>query len=142
VKLRRERICWVQEPQPFRDTLGGLYEEHLRPVHEHRVSVLHEVGTRCAVHLEGAVKGLLDKVVEAGFDAVEVLTPLPGGDLPVESMRGEAGSDTVVLWGGVPDILFALPFTWDAVAAHVRSVLRGDVSFCPKIADLIREEGG
>lgn len=30
----------------------------------------------------------------------------------------------------------------DAVATRVRSVLRGDVSLCPRIADLIREEGG
>ena len=142
------------------NTMGGCYEEHLRPVHEHRLPVLHRAGTRCAGHLDGLVKGLLDKVVEAGFDAVEALTPLPCGDLPMESMREEAGSDTVVLWGGVPGILFAPPFTWDDVAAHVRSVLRawkgtpfvlgvadqvpsdGDVSFCPKIADLIRDEGG
>jgi hypothetical protein len=141
------------------DTQGGLYERYLRPVHEHRLSVLHEAGTRCAVHLDGSVRGILNKVVEAGFDAVEALTPQPGGDLPAESMREESGSATVVLWGGVPGILFAPPFTWDDVSAHVRSVLAawrgtpfvlgvadqippdGDVSFCPKIADLVREEG-
>ncbi len=124
------------------------------------MSVLHEVGTRCAVHLDRSVRGILSKVVEAGFDAVEALTPQPGGDLPEESMREEFGSDTVFLWGGVPGILFAPPFTWDDVAADVRSVLRawkgtpfvlgvadqvppdGDVSFCLRIADLIREEAG
>lgn len=142
------------------DTLGGYYEEYLRPVHEHRLSVLHAAGTRCAVHLDGTAKGLLSQVVDAGFDAVEALTPMPGGDLPVESMREEAGSDAVVLWGGVPGILFAPPFTWGQVAAHVRRVLAawrgtpfalgvadqvppdGDIGYCARIADLIREEGG
>lgn len=41
----------------------------------HRLSVLRPAGKRCAVHLDGAVKGLLEKVVEAGVDAGETLTP-------------------------------------------------------------------
>ena len=67
------------------DTLCGYYETYLEPVHRRRLEVLQRAGTRCVVHLDGAVKGLLRKVVAAGFDAVEALTPRPGGDLPVES---------------------------------------------------------
>jgi hypothetical protein len=136
------------------DSLGGYYDRYLRPVHENRIFVLHRAGTRCVVHLDGTVKGLLPKVVEAGFDAVEALTPLPGGDMGVESLREEARSDTVILWGGVPGILFSRPFTWKDVEAHVRKVLAswkgtpfvlgvadqippdGDISYCARIADL------
>ena len=81
VDLPMERICGFRSHNLSGEMLGGLSEEYLRSVHEHRLCILHQAGTRCAVHLDGSVKGLLDKVVEAGFDAVEALTPLPGGDV-------------------------------------------------------------
>jgi hypothetical protein len=137
------------------DSIGGYYEQYLRPVHENRIAILHRAGTRCAVHLDGMVKGLLSKVVRAGFDAVEALTPIPGGDMSVESMREEARSSSVILWGGLPGILFSPPFTWKDVEAHVRKVLDcwrgtpfvlgvadqippdGDIGHCARIADLV-----
>ncbi len=139
------------------DNLAGLYDDFMAPGHRKRIEKLHESGVACAVHLDGVVRGLLPKLAASGFDAVEALTPFPGGDLPVEEMRDIAGSDSVILWGGVPGILFAPPATWDDMERHVTRVLEawsgtrfilgvadqvppdGDISFCPKIAELVEQ---
>jgi hypothetical protein len=112
-------------------------------------------GVRCAVHLDGTVKGLLPKLAANGFDAVEALTPQPAGDLPVEDMRAVAGNPAVILWGGVPGVMFAPPYTWRDMQSHIRRVLRawqdtpfilgvadqvppdGDIDFCHRIAEEI-----
>ena len=137
------------------DTLTGLYDEYLAPVHAYRLDRLHAVGTRCAVHMDGIVRGLLPKLAEVGFDAVEALTPKPAGDLDVADMPEVAGSEKLVLWGGVPGIMFSAPYTWPDMEAHVRHVLAawgdrpfilgvadqvppdGDISFCQRIAELV-----
>ena len=60
-----------------------------------------------AVRLDGAVKGLLPNCCAAGFDAIEALTPRPGGDLEIEEIRALAGGNGAILWGGVPGVMFA-----------------------------------
>ena len=137
------------------DTIAGLYDDYMLAGHRKRIDRFHEAGTACAVHLDGMVRGLLPKLAAAGFDAVEALTPQPGGDLPVEAMRETAENDSVILWGGVPGILFAPPYTWADMEAHVRRVLAvwkdtrfvlgvadqvppdGDIGFCRRISDMV-----
>jgi len=91
--------------------------------HRKRIEQFHEAGIKCAVHLDGVVQGLLPRLVQVGFDAIEALTPQPGGDLPIEKMREIANNDTVILWGAVPGILFAPPYCWEDVKKHVEKVL-------------------
>jgi len=137
------------------ENLTSLYDRFLAGTHRRRIDRLHAAGIACAVHLDGAVRGLLPKLCAAGFDAVEALTPKPAGDLDVTEMRGVAGSDRVVLWGGVPGVLFAPPYQWSDMEAHIECLLAawqgqrfvvgvadqvppdGDVSFCRRIADRI-----
>ncbi len=139
------------------DNLTGFYDAHLGPTHRRRLAKLHAAGVKAAVHLDGTVRGLLPKLVAAGFDAIEALTPKPAGDLGVEDLRPLAGSAEVMLWGGVPGVLFAPPHTWSVVRAHVERTLAlwkgqpfvlgvadqvppdGDAGFCRKIAEVIRE---
>ena len=139
------------------DNLTSYYDGRLAPTHRRRVEALHEVGTKCAVHLDGAVAGLLPKLVESGLDAIEALTPQPVGDLSPQQMVDVAGSDTVILWGGVPGALFAPPHTWDGMQRHVGETIAcwrdrpfvlgvadqvppdGDIEFCRKISRLVRD---
>jgi len=73
----------------------------------------------------------------------------------IEEMRDLADSDTVIFWGGVPGVMFAPPFTWDQMKAHVLRLIAcwgnrpfimgvadqvppdGDIDFCRKIAELV-----
>lgn len=138
------------------DNFTGYYDAYMGPGHRRRIERFHSAGVHCAVHLDGWVEGLLPKVAAAGFDAVEALTPQPGGDLPVERMREVADDDKVILWGGLPGVLFAPPYTWEDMKAHLEKLRRawqgtpfvlgvadqippdGDVSYCPRIAEIVR----
>jgi len=136
------------------ENLAGLYDAHMRDRHRHRIEQLHAAGVKCAVHLDGTVRGLLPKLVASGFDAIEALTPTPAGDLSAEEMADLAASDTAILWGGVPGAMFAHPYTWERMAEHIEDVLAtwrdrpfvlgvadqvppgGDIDFCRKISDM------
>jgi hypothetical protein len=127
------------------------------PAHRRRIERLHAAGIRCAVHLDGTVRGLLPKLAAAGFDAIEAVTPQPAGDLDVGEMRAVAADDRIILWGGVPGVMFAPPFTWRDMEVHVAHVLEswrgqrcilgvadqvppdGDIAFCRKIAEMVGE---
>jgi hypothetical protein len=137
------------------DNFTGLYDRYMAPIHRWRIERLHAAGVRSVIHLDGTVKGLLPKLAAAGFDGVEALTPKPAGDLDAADMRRVAGSDRMILWGGVPGVMFAPPFTWRDMEAHIRHVLDawqgepfvlgvadqippdGDITFCPRIAEMI-----
>lgn len=139
------------------DSLGGWYPTYLAPGHRRRIARLHAAGVKVAVHLDGAVRGLLPQLPPVGFDAVEALTPAPGGDAELSELRSLAGDERVILWGGVPGILFAPPFTWAQMQAHVERLLEvwagqrfvigvadqvppdGDIRFCRQIADLLAQ---
>lgn len=158
-------VCDVAPPLVhFPDNLSsanltGWYDRYLAPHHRHWVERLHAAGVACAVHLDGTVRGLLPKLVSSGFDAIEAVTPKPVGDLDVAEMDQLAG-DRVILWGGVPGAMFAPPYTWEDMEAHVRHVLDtwrgrpfvlgvadqvppdGNIEFCRRIADLVRSCSG
>ena len=134
---------------------GSLYEAHMAGTHRRRLERLHAAGIRCAVHLDGTVRGLLPKLAAVGFDAIEALTPQPAGDLQIEELRPVANNPSVILWGGVPGVMFAPPYTWNDMEAHVQRVLRcwrgtpfilgvadqvppdGNIDFCRRIAELV-----
>jgi hypothetical protein len=158
-----DAVCQAAPPLVhFADNLTSdhftrLYDSYLAPAYRKRITRLHNAGTRCAVHLDGTVRGLLPKLACAGFDSIEALTPSPAGDLPACQMRSVAGSLQVILWGGVPGVMFAPPFTWEDMRLHVEQVLAcwrsepfilgvadqvppdGDITFCHRISDLIEQ---
>jgi uroporphyrinogen-III decarboxylase len=138
------------------DNLTGFYDEYLAPTHRRRLAKLHAAGVKAAVHLDGTVVGLLPKLVASGFDAVEALTPRPAGDVDTAAMRALAGSDRTILWGGVPGVMFAPPYTWADMRRHVERVLElwkgqpfvlgvadqvppdGDIEFVKRIAEMVQ----
>ncbi len=137
------------------DNVGGLYDEWLAPMHRRWLAKLHAAGVATVVHLDGTVRGLLPQLAAVGFTAVEALTPRPVGDVALEEMRAAAGSDRLILWGGVPGAMFAPPYTRADMAAHIRRLLDawggtpfvigvadqvppdGDITLCRLIADMI-----
>lgn len=140
------------------ENVGGLYDCWMAPTHRRQLERLHAAGIAAAVHLDGTIRGLLPQLVAVGFDAVEALTPAPVGDVSLAEMRRVAGSDALILWGGVPGAMFAPPYSWDDMEAHLRQLLEhwggapfiigvadqvppdGDITFCRRITELLREK--
>ena len=140
------------------DNVTSFFDTHMKERYRRRLDLLHAAGVRCAVHLDGTVRGLLPRLAAVGFDAVEALTPQPTGDVAVADMRRLAANDRVILWGGIPGPMFVPPFTWDAVRKHTLELLTawsggpfvlgvgdqvppdGDLDFVRRISDLIRHE--
>ena len=156
-----DRICRLAPPlvhfadNMSSDNMSGYYHDLMEPGHRARLERFHSAGIKCAVHLDGVVESLLPKLVAVGFDAIEAITPKPGGDMDIGRIRETAQNDSVVLWGGVPGILFAPPYTWKDMEEHIYRVLDcwagtrfvlgvadqvppdGDIDFCKKIAKII-----
>jgi hypothetical protein len=125
------------------DNLASLYDRYMAPDHRRRIDRLREAGVACAVHLDGTVRGLLPRLIGAGFDAIEALTPKPAGDLTIDEIAALAGPWPGVLWGGVPGVLFAPPFTWEQMEEHVRHLVEswGRRPFIIGVADQIPPDG-
>jgi hypothetical protein len=67
-----------------------------------------------------------------------------------------ANNETLILWGGVPGVMFAPPYTWNQMEAHVRRLVDcwqgrpfvvgvadqvppdGNIAFCRKIAQVLQ----
>ena len=123
--------------------LTSLFDAHMAARYERRLAKLHAAGIRCAVHLDGTVRGLLPKLGRTGFDSVEALTPKPVGDVGLAEMRAVAGREELVLWGGVPGAMFAPPYTWADMRAHVEQLLAcwRDRPFIVGVADQVPPNG-
>ena len=142
------------------ETFTGFFDEFMAPRYKRRLEKLHAANIKCAVHLDGTVKGLLPKLAAVGIDAIEALTPKPAGDMEVEQMRDTAENEDVVLWGGIPGAVFSYPYTWDDMKKHVERVLEswdgqrfvlgiadqvppdGDITMVKKISDLVKNWKG
>jgi len=159
-----DAVCKTQPPlvhfadNMSSDNMAGYYDSYMKDVHTNRLTHFHSAGIKCVVHLDGVVRGLLPKLAQVGMDGIEALTPEPGGDMPVEEMREVARNDAVILWGGLPGVLFAPPYTWEDMKKHLEKVLDswkgspfvlgvadqippdGDITLCNRVAEVIRDK--
>jgi len=142
------------------ETFTSFFDQHMAPRYKRRMKKLLSTNVKCAVHLDGTVRGLLPRLAGIGIDAIEALTPNPAGDIEVEQMRDAADNDDVILWGGVPGILFSDPYTWQEMKKYVEKTLEawhdtpfvlgvadqvppdGDISMVRKISDLLKNRKG
>lgn len=144
-----EAVCTLRPPLVHfpdnlsSDNLTSFYDRYMRDHHKQRLERLHDAGIKAAVHLDGTVAGLLPKLVAVGFDAIEAITPQPAGDLSLAEIDRLAGNEPVILWGGVPGVLFAPPYSWRDMASHIDKVLAcwGDRPFVLGVADQVPPDG-
>ena len=151
------RLAGQVAPDPllvhFADNLTSevytpFFASHMAARYERRLEQLHRAGIRCAVHLDGTLKGLLPKLAAVGIDAIEALTPQPVSDLSLEEVRRLVEDATppgsrVILWGGLPGAMFAPPFTWEDMQRQVQHVLQAwqGVPFILGTADQLPPDG-
>jgi len=157
-----DAVCDLSPPLVhFADNLSSenfssLFESFMAEPYKRRLRRLHNAGIKCAVHLDGTTRGLLPKLAGIGIDAIEALTPQPSGDITAADMRMLIGDTNVILWGGVPGIMFAEPFTWKQMKKHVENLIEvwkgtrfvvgvadqvaanGDIELVGKISELLK----
>ncbi|OGV47567.1 MAG: hypothetical protein A2017_11380 [Lentisphaerae bacterium GWF2_44_16] len=125
------------------DTMGGYFDDYMREYLTIHTGKLHSYGKKVMIHIDGALRGALDKIAVTGIDCVDAVTPKPAGDVELENLRRTAGPD-ILLLGGIPGAMFAPPFDKVYMEKHVRELIRlykGSGKFMLGIADQIPPDG-
>ena len=105
------------------NTYTGLFDAHMRDRYRRRLQCLHAAGKYAVTHLDGAVRGLLPKLAEVGFDGVESITPQPVGDVGIRELRGLCGEQETIIWGGIPGAMFAGPWGAEEMREQTAALL-------------------
>jgi hypothetical protein len=101
------------------EIIGGYWDRYCADYYRRRVAQVHQAGNVCVTHLDGATKALIPRLLDAGLDGIESLTPQPVGDISMEEMSRLLAPADAVFWGGLPGAMFAPPFSWP----HLRAML-------------------
>jgi hypothetical protein len=101
-----------------------LFKKYQIPFFHRRVKQLHERGKICCCHWDGYFRDLLPLIRETGFDAIEGVTPKPGGDVTLAELKKSIEGTDIVLWGGIPASIFQEPYTDEYFKKYVRNVLK------------------
>jgi hypothetical protein len=124
-------------------TGASLFEQYNKPHYKKRNRLLHEAGKYTGIHIDGTLKPCLSMLYSCGFDAAEAVTPFPAGDVKVEDIRKEAGDD-LIIWGGLPGVLFSPLYTDEQFNAHLKNVLgvfQKTPGFILGVADQVPPDG-
>jgi hypothetical protein len=111
----------------FCDNLSGtsyssFFPRYAANYYARRFIQLHQAGKKAAVHIDGTLKGILNQVAATGADALEALTPDPVGDVTVEDLRKESQSENIILWGGLPAVMFTSFFAREDLIKQVNRI--------------------
>jgi hypothetical protein len=105
------------------NTYTGLFDRHMRDRYARGLAGLHAEGKYAVTHLDGAVRGLLPKLAEVGFDGVESITPEPVGDVAIRELRDLCGEHDTIVWGGIPGAMFAEPWGPEEIRTQTEALL-------------------
>lgn len=141
------------------ETMGGYFDEFIAPYLTRQVESFHAHGKKVLIHIDGTLRGVLEKIADTGIDCIDALTPKPVGDVKVDEIRGLAG-DKILILGGLPGAMFAPPFTAKEMERHVKEIIKihkesgrfmlgiadqvppnGDLALVKLISDLVEEYG-
>ncbi|MHB9034377.1 MAG: uroporphyrinogen decarboxylase family protein [Anaerolineae bacterium] len=85
-----------------------LWRKYLAPYYKKRTEQLHRAGKKVHIHIDGAMKPLLNVIRDVPFDGIEAATPLPQGDVTLEQIKYALGD--MILLDGIPAIYFLPTF--------------------------------
>lgn len=83
-----------------------IFARYYAPYYARRVPECHAAGKFIFVHVDGTFRRVLGPLAATGVDCAQSLTPAPVGDVEIAEMRELAGPD-LILWGGLPAVLFS-----------------------------------
>jgi hypothetical protein len=102
---------------------ASYFDDYCSEYYTRRFAQLHEHGKKAAVHIDGSLRGLLRRIAKTGADCVEAFTPKPVGDMEIKELWGEAGRKDLVLWGGLPGIMFTPHFRKEELCLQVEKLI-------------------
>lgn len=98
-----------------------IWRKHLLPYYARRVDDLHQAGKKVNIHIDGAMRPLINLIRESPFDAIEACTPLPQGDVTLAEIKQAVGNR--VLMDGIPAVYFLSYYSWETLAACAQEVI-------------------
>jgi hypothetical protein len=133
-----------------------VWRKHLLPYYNKRVAQLHAAGKRTHIHIDGAMKPLLQVIRESPFTGIEACTPLPQGDVTLDEIKAALGDK--VLLDGIPAVYFLPYFPEEELTACTKQVIElfhprlalgisdeippdGDIERVRRIGELVEEMG-
>lgn len=119
------------------------YTKYMQPYEEKWVERIHSVGKFSFIHMDGTLKGLINRVAKVGFRVLEALTPAPVGDLDIEELAAYAGPGPI-LWGGLPGVLFTANVEdgdFDSFVKQVLGIMKQEPRFVLGVADQVPPDG-
>ncbi|MBZ0292091.1 MAG: hypothetical protein K8L99_05925 [Anaerolineae bacterium] len=81
-----------------------LWKQYLQPYYTGRVNQLRAAGKYVHIHMDGALKPLLNHMQDCAWDGIEAATPVPQGDVTLEAIKSAMGDR--VLLDGIPALYF------------------------------------
>ena len=126
-----------------RFTPPNLFRRYMLPYYQAFSERLHARGKLLATHADADTSLLLDLIVEAGIDMAECFVTAPMVPLTMREARAAWGTQ-VIIWGGIPSVLFCDPVTDDEFEAYLHNLLNTiapGAAFILGIADNMMAEG-
>jgi hypothetical protein len=119
-EVQRERLWPVVAKSPARLVLHGvhhssaftpppIYDKYILPYYQEFTSLMHENGKAVAMHADNDTSLILGHLEHAGYDMLECFVTAPMVPLTLAQARKALGN-RVVLWGGLPSLIFSASF--------------------------------
>jgi len=99
-----------------------IYEKYFLPWFQHLTGALHAAGKVVCTHTDGHNDGLMELILESGFDIAEAFTPPPMTNIGVAEARALWG-DRITIWGGIASTMMSVSVPEEDFEVHVRQVL-------------------
>ena len=112
-----------------------LWRKYLCPYYTRRTEQLHRAGKKVHIHIDGAMKPLINYIRDCPFDGIEAATPLPQGDVTLEQIKQALGD--MVLLDGIPAVYFLPTFDEETLLDCVKRIVE---LFYPRLVLGISDE--
>lgn len=116
-EVHRERLWPVVAESPAQLLLHGshlssqftppaFFEKYILPYYQEFIPLMHDRGKWVAMHADADASRILGLIERAGWDMVECFVTAPMVPLTLAQAR-EAWGERVIIWGGLPSLLFS-----------------------------------
>lgn len=120
------------------------FEKYMKSYQTEWTRKIREAGKYSFIHIDGTLKGLLEKESLVGFSVLEALTPSPVGDMSIEEMLPLLDNSKSIFWGGIPGVYFTAHISdeeFDAHVIHILEIMRSKPQFVLGVADQVPPDG-